>query len=284
MNLNNLPTAKNPAALAGAVVGLGLASVIIRQAALLFPDGPLIRLTLTTAGYLAGVGLLLALAWLAWSLVVKAARSLIQVESTPAPAEVRQASTELDTLSSILSNLEEVDGAEANRRIQDACTATEHILAAATAVAKRSEDFAHRRGILSEAIEVISAEDRKGMACLAGRVTWDQGISQALLADVAWTNDAYWTSIIKLISSQVGVCQEWGRIYEQYSAALVGKVASEKARVAGLLAASEFIEASRQLIVIERDLEQARSSLSLHQPGVRYRLTSTAPGVKLLGS
>lgn len=279
MTSHNLPIAKNPIALTGAIIGLGLLSVLIRQVALLFPDSAVARLILTTGGYLVGIGLFLALAWLGWTLAIKALNALTQVEKSK-PDEVQKVDTELDTLSMILSSLERANSEEAQIKIQDAQTATNHILSAAIAVSKRSEDFAHKQKILGEALEAVTSEDTKTAALVSGKITWDSGIAQMLLSGVAWNNDIYWTSVIKLISNQIGVYGEWGMTYQQYAGALVDKVAIEKGRVVGLLAASEFMEASRQLIIIERNLEQATSSLRLNRPSVKYRLA--ASGVKLL--
>ncbi len=204
-------------------------------------------------------------------------------KDAPAPKEVKAMSKEIDALSSVLASLNNAKRENANIKINDAQTVARHVLKSAAAFAKRVEDYQRRANLLDEALKALQDKDRKMLAILSGRIsTFDGDISLALLSDVSFENDKYWLSILSLIASQLGVYNQWGTIYQEYSASLVNKVTVEKSRIIMLSSAGEFIEASRPLLEIQKHLEEAQALLRLNSPLVRNRLIGAMPETKLL--
>lgn len=193
------------------------------------------------------------------------------------PQPVQQVSRELEELSQVLSGLDGLQGDQARRHIQDAQIMTGHIVAAAVRVAKKAEEYGERTQILDRALSSLADKDRLKMARAAGEITWDMELQEALQADVGFDNDPFWMGIYKLMGSQLGGFTSWGKAYQEYSAALLARVASEKAKVQRLLAIDDFIHSSRQLVLIQQDLELASQQLRISQPVVRRRIEAALP-------
>lgn len=192
-------------------------------------------------------------------------------------APVQQASRELEELSQVLSGLDGLQSDQALRHITDARIMTGHIVAAAVRVAKKAEEYGERSRVLDRALESLATRDRLQMARAAGEITWDLELQAALLADVDFGNEPFWMGIYKLMGSQLGGFASWGRAYQDYSAALLARVAGEKAKVQRLMALDDFIHSSRQLVLIQQDLEQASQHLRITTPIVRRRIEAALP-------
>lgn len=199
-----------------------------------------------------------------------------------APEEAKAVESRLGRLNSALGKLTEANVDQAAVHIRDATVEATHVFRLAQGVAKKAQILAQREGVLGEALKAIADRDRLRMAEIGGRLAWDEILQSALLSEVAWENEKYWTSVSKMLAKQKGELAFWQNGCSEYAAALIERVSDSKSRVTALMIASDFIWASRHFTEIDTSLAGATDALQLHSPGVRWSLNANAP--QLAGS
>lgn len=207
---------------------------------------------------------------------------LQQVQASPKMGKGQKVSDELEELSVVLSGLAGMNVQEARKQLNDAKIHVGHVLSAAAAVGKQATEYGHWTQVLDEALTAMEEQDRRKMSRCAGEIIWDLNLQELLLCDVPFENGAFWDTAHRLVSSQLGGYTAWGRAYEDYSAALLGRVAVEKGRIQRLSAMSDFVASSGQLVSIQKKLEQASDHLRIDLPTVRHRVQAALPQQMLL--
>lgn len=193
------------------------------------------------------------------------------------PEEVKAVDNRLGRLNTALSKLTEADIDQAAAHIRDATAEAVQVFRLAQGVAKKAQNLAQRETVLGEALTAIANRDRLKMAEIGGRLAWDQILQSAMLSEVAWENEVYWSASAKMLAKQKGELAYWQVGCSDYAAALVERVSDSKSRVTALMIASDFIWASRALTEIDTSLAGATDALCLHSPGLRWSLNAHVP-------
>jgi len=193
------------------------------------------------------------------------------------PEEVKAVDNRLGRLNTALSKLTEADIDQAAAHIRDATAEAVQVFRLAQGVAKKAQNLAQRETVLGEALAAIANRDRLKMAEIGGRLAWDQILQSAMLSEVAWENEVYWSASAKMLAKQKGELAYWQVGCSDYAAALIERVSDSKSRVTALMIASDFIWASRALTEIDASLAGATDALCLHSPGLRWSLNAHVP-------
>ncbi len=202
----------------------------------------------------------------------------LNTEEKKARKQAEKVSKSVDELSCVLFGLKKVKGKKANIAIEDAKVIASHVVESAIAFAKRHDEYQKRAKILGKALKALDGNNRRKLAVIAGEISsFDEEISRLLLSSIPTSHAKFWQQVIDMIASQKGVYKRWGDVYQEYSANLVSKLTSEKAKIAKLSASSEFIEMSKPILKIAKQLEEARTALRLSSPKVRRVLATIIP-------
>ncbi len=197
---------------------------------------------------------------------------------------VRQAKKtqgQISELSSVLGSLKKVKGKKANNAIMDAQVIAGQVVKSAIAFAERYDEYEKRAKMFASAAEAIAGNPRR-LPIIAGQISsFDEEVSRLLLSGVPLRHEKFWARVMAMVLTQQGVYQRWADIYQEYSATLVNRVATEKTRIVMLTASGEFIEASKPVLQISERLEKAEKLLRLSSPLVRHKLTSVVPTNKI---
>jgi len=130
---------------------------------------------------------------------------------------------------------------------------------------------------LNQALEALAAGDPLKIAMAAGAVK-DNHIRTLLISEVKHAD--YWHSVTRLIAVQLGTLQQWEQGYRRFAANLLTEVSQAKSRLAALQASNELIGASRPLLQIQTNLNQAGQHLQLERTPGLIQIGQTLPSVK----
>ncbi len=199
-------------------------------------------------------GVVVRLGLFLWSLVSQTESVDIDLETPQETTEVKQT---LSALSRTLAQLE-TDSSKAALLLSDAGEYTGHLVALVKGIALKTETMRDEIKGLQAALKAISTGDPLQIARVAGQIK-DRHIRELMLCQVQ-TPD-YWTSVARLVATQLGTLEQWTLGYDRFAISLLTEVAGLKARLAAMTASLELASATRPLLQIQGNLDEARLCL-----------------------
>lgn len=190
----------------------------------------------------------------------------------------------LKKLSAVLERLEQADTEKSAILIKDAQVLTGELVRAVKALAEQASRYRANLEILREAEDAIRTADHSRLAYCAGRLaSWDSQLCLHLSDRLIWSSDRYRESASGMLGVTIGDVENWATAFDDYSAGLVHRLSTEKARLRQIEAAVDFVPVAKNLVLLERDLTSAEALLRIEKPSDRHLLANQAgPAARLL--
>jgi len=202
-----------------------------------------------------------------WSLLADTETVAVELDAGSEAVPVEEGPEILQTVHNLTRILDQIeaDSRQARTLLVDAATYTGVLVELVQAIATRAEEMTAEIDQMNQALVAIKTGDGVEIATAAGALK-DEHIRSLMTTGVQHAD--YWDSVARLIGSQLGTLRQWERGYRRFAGSLLVEVSKAKAKLASLEASNDLVRASRPLLQIQANLNQAGHYLQLERTPV----------------